>query len=115
MGGACRGARTVAEPNNHELCPMSFAHTLDRVRYVFPDLKDLLAKASPPRAGDELAGVGAASASERVAAQMALAELPLRQFLTDAVVPYETDEVTRLIVDHHDAAAFAARRQPDGR
>ena len=107
MGGACRGARTVAEPNNHELCPMSFAHTLDRVRYVFPDLKDLLAKASPPRAGDELAGVGAASASERVAAQMALAELPLRQFLAEAVVPYETDEVTRLIVDHHDAAAFA--------
>ena len=107
MGGACRGARTVAEPNNHELCPMSFAHTLDRVRYVFPDLKDLLAKASPPRAGDELAGVGAASASERVAAQMALAELPLRRFLAEAVVPYETDEVTRLIVDHHDAAAFA--------
>jgi ethanolamine ammonia-lyase large subunit len=86
---------------------MSFAHTLDRVNHVFRDLKDLLAKASPRRSGDELAGVGAASGAERVAAQMALADLPLRQFLNDAVVPYESDEVTRLIVDSHDAAAFA--------
>src|SRR6202047_2517925 len=86
---------------------MSFAHTLDRVNHVFPDLKDLLAKASPRRSGDELAGVGAASGAERVAAQMALADAPLRQFLNDAVVPYESDEVTRLIVDSHDAAAFA--------
>jgi ethanolamine ammonia-lyase large subunit len=86
---------------------MSFAHTLDRVNHVFPDLRDLLAKASPRRAGDELAGVAAANATERVAAQMALAEVPLRQFLNDAVVPYESDEVTRLIVDTHDHAAFA--------
>src|SRR6202047_5190849 len=86
---------------------MSFAHTLDRVNHVFPDLKDLLAKASPRRSGDELAGVGAASGAERVAAQMALADAPLRQFLNEAVVPYESDEVTRLIVDSHDAAAFA--------
>jgi ethanolamine ammonia-lyase large subunit len=89
---------------------MSFAHTLDRVGYAFPDLKDLLAKASPRRSGDELAGVGAASAAERVAAQMALADLPLRHFLNEAVVPYESDEVTRLIVDSHDPVSFAPVR-----
>jgi ethanolamine ammonia-lyase large subunit len=86
---------------------MSFAHTLDRNTYRFGDLRELLAKASPRRAGDELAGVAAKSSAERVAAQMALADVPLRQFLNDAVVPYETDEVTRLIVDSHDPAAFA--------
>jgi len=86
---------------------MSFAHTLDRVNHVFSDLKDLLAKASPRRSGDELAGIAAANGAERVAAQMALAEVPVRQFLNDAVVPYESDEVTRLIVDGHDQAAFA--------
>ena len=85
---------------------MSFAHTLDRTRYAFRDLKELLAKASPRRAGDELAGIAAASGAERVAAQMALADVPLRQFLNDAIVPYEADEITRLIVDSHDAAAF---------
>jgi ethanolamine ammonia-lyase large subunit len=73
----------------------------------FPDLKTLLAKATPLRSGDELAGLAAASGEERVAAQMALAETPLRTFLSEAVVPYETDEVTRLIVDGHDAASFA--------
>jgi ethanolamine ammonia-lyase large subunit len=86
---------------------MSFAHTLDRVNHVFPDLKDLLAKASPRRSGDELAGIAAANGAERVAAQMALADVPLRQLLNDAVVPYESDEVTRLIVDGHDPAAFS--------
>ena len=86
---------------------MSFVHILDRTRYAFRDLRELLAKASPRRAGDELAGIAAASGAERVAAQMALADVPLRQFLNDAVVPYETDEVTRLIVDSHDPAAFA--------
>ncbi|WP_454019960.1 ethanolamine ammonia-lyase subunit EutB [Azospirillum sp. Marseille-Q6669] len=86
---------------------MAFAHTLAGTRYRFPDLKTLLARASPPRSGDALAGLIAASAAERVAAQMALADLPLRHFLTEAVVPYETDEVTRLIVDGHDGAAFA--------
>jgi ethanolamine ammonia-lyase large subunit len=86
---------------------MGFAHTLDRVSYTFADLKDLLAKASPRRAGDELAGVAATSGAERVAAQMALAEVPLRHFLNDAVVPYEADEVTRLIIDTHDPVAFA--------
>ena len=89
---------------------MGFAHTLDGTTYRFADLKDLLAKASPPRSGDELAGVAAGSGAERVAAQMALAEAPLAQFLNDAVVPYERDEVTRLIIDTHDAAAFAPVR-----
>lgn len=89
---------------------MGFAHTLDGTTYRFADLKDLLAKASPTRSGDELAGVAAGSGAERVAAQMALAEAPLAQFLNDAVVPYERDEVTRLIVDTHDAAAFAPVR-----
>jgi ethanolamine ammonia-lyase large subunit len=86
---------------------MGFAHTLDSTTYVFPDLKALLAKASPQRSGDALAGLCAESGAERVAAQMALADVPLRQFLSDAVVPYELDEVTRLIVDTHDPAAFA--------
>jgi ethanolamine ammonia-lyase large subunit len=89
---------------------MSFAHTIDGIRYTFPDLKDLLAKASPLRSGDVLAGVAAGSARERVAAQFALADVPLAQFLDEHVVPYETDEVTRLIVDTHDSAAFAPLR-----
>jgi ethanolamine ammonia-lyase large subunit len=75
--------------------------------HVFDGLKTLLARASPDRSGDHLAGVAAASAEERVAARRALADLPLRQFLHEAVVPYEDDEVTRLILDTHDAAAFA--------
>src|ERR1700730_10597596 len=86
---------------------MGFAHTLDGTSYRFADLKELLAKASPRRSGDELAGIAAGSGAERVAAQMALADLPLRQFLTEALIPYEQDEVTRLVVDTHDAAAFA--------
>ena len=81
--------------------------TLGGTRYVFADLKTLLAKASPARSGDELAGVAAGSAAERVAAQMALADLPLRAFLSESVVPYEDDDVTRLIVDAHDLAAMA--------
>ncbi|MHA6846470.1 ethanolamine ammonia-lyase subunit EutB [Ralstonia syzygii] len=84
-----------------------FFHTLGSETYRFDSLKDVLAKASPARSGDALAGIAAASAAERVAAQMALAEIPLRHFLDEAVIPYEADEVTRLIVDTHDAAAFA--------
>jgi ethanolamine ammonia-lyase large subunit len=75
--------------------------------YRFRDLKTLLAKATPARSGDELAGIAAESAEERVAAQMALADLPLATFLSETVVPYEEDEVTRLIIDEHDARAFA--------
>jgi ethanolamine ammonia-lyase large subunit len=70
-------------------------------------LKELLAKASPPRSGDELAGIAAANAEERVRAQMALADVPLKAFLAEQIVPYESDEVTRLICDAHEAAAFA--------
>ena len=84
-----------------------YAHTVGGVRYHFPDLRTLLAKATPMRSGDRLAGLAAESAGERVAAQMGLAELPLDRFLREAVVPYESDEVTRLIVDTHDAGAFA--------
>ncbi len=87
---------------------MAYTHTVGGERFRFDDLRTLLARASPRRSGDELAGVAAASARERVAAQLALADLPLQAFLNDAVVPYETDEVTRLILDTHDAAAFAS-------
>jgi len=76
-------------------------------RFAFDDLKTLLAKATPLRSGDRLAGVAAESATERVAAQMALADLPLATFLNEPLIPYEEDEVTRLILDTHDAAAFA--------
>jgi ethanolamine ammonia-lyase large subunit len=86
---------------------MGYAHTVDGVTYRFDDLRTLLARASPARSGDALAGVAAHSSEERVAARMALADLPLAAFLSEAVVPYEADDVTRLIVDAHDRAAFA--------
>ena len=86
---------------------MPFAHALGGTRYVFDDLATLLARATPLRSGDALAGIAAPSAAERVAAQYALADLPLAHFLTEAVIPYEVDDVTRLIIDGHDAAAFA--------
>ncbi|HEX5633813.1 MAG TPA: ethanolamine ammonia-lyase subunit EutB [Gemmatimonadales bacterium] len=89
---------------------MPFRHVVGGARYSFPDLRTLLAKATPHRAGDELAGLVARSAEERVAAQMALADVPLAAFLDEAVIPYEADEVTRLIVDTHDAAAFGPVR-----
>ena len=89
---------------------MPFAHTLGNTRYTFADLRDLLAKATPARSGDVLAGLAAESAAQRVAAQYALADLPLAHFLNEQVIPYETDEVTRLIVSTHDAAAFAPIR-----
>lgn len=74
--------------------------------YAFADLKDLMAKATPPRSGDMLAGIAAATAEENVAARMCLADVPLSAFLNEALVPYEDDEVTRLIIDTHDALAF---------
>ncbi|WP_144183944.1 ethanolamine ammonia-lyase subunit EutB [Elioraea rosea] len=86
---------------------MGFAHTLGGTRFAFDTLRDLLAKATPFRSGDALAGVAAGSEAERVAAQHALAELPLTHFLDEAVIPYEEDDVTRLILDGHDRAAFA--------
>jgi ethanolamine ammonia-lyase large subunit len=84
-----------------------YATTIGNVVYRFEDLKTVLAKASPGRSGDDLARLSASSAQERVAAQMSLAEIPLKTFLAEPVVPYESDEVTRLIVDRHDAEAFA--------
>ncbi len=86
---------------------MAFAYTIGNIRYTFASLRELLAKATPGRSGDVLAGVAARSAEERVAAQFVLADLPLTKFLSEHVVPYEADEVTRLIADTHDAQAFA--------
>ena len=85
---------------------MSFEIIVAQQRYVFKDLKTLLAKATPERSGDQLAGVAAKDATERVAAQMALADLPLKHFLNETVTAYEQDEITRLIIDEHDALAF---------
>ncbi len=79
---------------------------LANVTYDFKTLRNLMAKATPPRSGDYLAGVGAANNLERVAAQWVLADVPLKQFLTEVLVPYEQDEVTRLIIDSHDLVAF---------
>ena len=84
-----------------------YRSTLAHQNYHFPDLCSLMAKATPARSGDYLAGVAAASAQERMAAKIALADLPLRTFLQQPLIPYEQDEVTRLILDEHDAAAFA--------
>jgi ethanolamine ammonia-lyase large subunit len=84
-----------------------YSATIGARRYLFDDLKTLLAKATPLRSGDQLAGLAADSLEERVAAQFALADLPLTTFLNEQAVPYESDEVTRLIVDGHDRAAFA--------
>lgn len=85
---------------------MGYAHAVGSTTYRFAGLKELLAKASPLRSGDVLAGVAAASAEERMAARMALADLPLKRFLTEAVVPYEEDDVTRLIVEDHHKESF---------
>ena len=86
---------------------MIYKHAIRGVTYAFDDLRTLLARASPARSGDELAGIAASSSTERVAAQMALANLPLSEFLNEAVIPYEDDEITRLIVDSHNRNAFA--------
>ncbi|CPZ72454.1 ethanolamine ammonia-lyase subunit EutB [Mycobacteroides abscessus] len=85
----------------------TFRHIAGPVTYQFGSLAEVLAKASPPRSGDELAGCAAHSDAERAAARWVLAEVPMAAFLTEEIVPYDTDEVTRLIIDSHDAAAFA--------
>lgn len=87
---------------------MAFRSTIRNTNYVFDDLKTLLAKASPYRSGDALAGLAADSYEERIAAQMVLADVPLKIFLNEAVIPYEKDEVTRLIVDTHNADPFTS-------
>ncbi len=86
---------------------MAYQQSIGTTRYVFEDLKTVLARASPFRSGDALAGVAARDAVERVAAQRALANVALKQFLVEAVTPYEGDDVTRLLLDSHDAKAFA--------
>lgn len=87
---------------------MPFRRAVADTSYVFPSLAVLMAKASPPRAGDRLAGVAAGSAEENIAAKLALADVPLKQILAEPLIPYESDEVTRLILDSHDARAFHA-------
>jgi ethanolamine ammonia-lyase large subunit len=84
-----------------------FHSTVAKKSYTFDGLKVLLAKSSPARSGDALAGIAAVDDEERVAAQLALADVPLSQFLNDQIIPYEDDEVTRLIVDEHDQNVFA--------
>ncbi|MFC4312924.1 ethanolamine ammonia-lyase subunit EutB [Steroidobacter flavus] len=86
---------------------MTYSSNIHSIHYRFENLRDLLGKAGAARSGDSLAGVAANSAEERVAAQLALADVPLQSFLNEAVIPYEQDEVTRLIHDSHDRAAFA--------
>ncbi|WP_439572233.1 ethanolamine ammonia-lyase subunit EutB [Phreatobacter sp.] len=86
---------------------MPFRANAGRTTFVFSDLKDLLARASPIRSGDQLAGIAAESQAESVAARMALADLPLKAILAAPLIPYEEDEVTRLILDTHDERAFA--------
>src|SRR3954452_24741156 len=85
---------------------MSYQCTISNFTYRFNDLKTLLAKASPLRSGDVLASIAADSANEKVASQIALADVPLKNFLDEALIPYEEDEVTRLIINEHDATAF---------
>jgi len=86
---------------------MPYRHTIGTATWQFADLRTLMAKATPARSGDVLAGLAAETSVERMAARMCLAEVPLARFLEELLVPYESDEVTRLIVDTHDAAAFA--------
>ncbi|EIT69126.1 MULTISPECIES: ethanolamine ammonia-lyase subunit EutB [Hydrocarboniphaga] len=87
---------------------MSYAHTIGVRSYRFDSLRELMAKATPLRSGDLLAGIAAATAEERMAAKLALAQVPLQRFVEEALIAYETDDVTRLIVDTHDTKAFAA-------
>lgn len=86
---------------------MAYRYIVGTQTYQFSDLKEVLAKATPARSGDYLAGLAAETYAERMAARMCLAEIPLKQFLEELIIPYETDEVTRLIVDTHDKEAFA--------
>ncbi|RBO85956.1 ethanolamine ammonia-lyase subunit EutB [Marinomonas aquiplantarum] len=84
-----------------------FRHILGERTFTFADLADLMAKATPARSGDRLAGVAAETAEQRAVAQMTLSDVPLSLFLEQPLVPYEEDEITRLIIDEHDKAAFA--------
>ncbi len=90
---------------------MRLRRKIREVTYNFEDLRDLLAKASPYRSGDALAGIAAESEEQRAAAQMTLADLPLRAFLQHALIPYEKDEVTRLIADSHNPVRLCSGRR----
>ncbi len=85
----------------------SYSTTVHGKNYTFRDLRDLMAKASPARSGDVLAGIAATNTKERAVAQIVLANVPLSRFLNELLIPYEDDEVTRLIIDTHDANAFS--------
>src|SRR5881296_4146883 len=91
----------------HNIVMPQYSTKLGSKHFNFVNLRELMAKATPMRSGDALAGVAAANEKERAAAQRVLAELPLERFLEELLIAYEEDEVTRLIVDEHDAAAFA--------
>jgi ethanolamine ammonia-lyase large subunit len=86
---------------------MSYKTTIEQTVFSFADLKDLLAKATPERSGDQLAGIAAEGPVERLAAQMALADVPLKTFLDEELIPADSDEVSRLILDRHDPVAFS--------
>jgi len=101
-----RRKQPVPSTRDRKQIMATYSHSIGGQTWRFDSLRELLAKASPLRSGDCLAGVAAASDAERAAAQMTLADVPLKQFLSEAVIPYESDEVTRLIIDSHDAAAF---------
>jgi ethanolamine ammonia-lyase large subunit len=86
---------------------MSFHYATGTTRWAFGSLADLMAKATPSRSGDMLAGIAASCAEENVAAKLCLADMPLKRFLEETLIPYEADEITRLIIDTHDRDAFA--------
>lgn len=86
---------------------MNYSYNVGVQTYQFKDLKEVMAKATPARSGDFLAGVAAETYAERMAARMCLAAVPLKKFLEELLIPYEDDEVTRLIIDQHDEKAFA--------
>ncbi len=86
---------------------MGYHYATGTTRWAFGSLTDLMAKATPPRSGDMLAGIAASCAEENVAAKLCLADMPLKRFLEETLVPYESDEITRLIIDTHDREAFA--------
>ncbi|WP_297300264.1 ethanolamine ammonia-lyase subunit EutB [uncultured Methylovirgula sp.] len=86
---------------------MGYHYATGTTRWAFGSLAELMAKATPPRSGDMLAGIAASCAEENVAAKLCLADMPLKRFLEETLVPYESDEITRLIIDTHDRVAFA--------
>ena len=89
---------------------MPYTHTVRGERFAFADLRELMAKSNETKAGDELAGIAARSERERVAAKLALADLPLSVFLAEPLIDPSADDVSRLILDSHDPTSFAPVR-----